>query len=134
MDCYKMYPLLIQQYQIIKGARHALFSYCQTMGNDIFKKIDIFNNNCIGDLLVHNANTYISWLDNFGLDGTRAFHSGSDVSSLEEIKVIFEQVDAIVNDFLNKYSDDYLQPETKHIVRKGITLTLTPLQLFTHVI
>ncbi len=56
-----------------------------------------------------------------------------DVSSLNEIKLIFEQVDLIVNTFLKKYSDDYLQPETKHIARKGIMLTLTPLQLFTHV-
>jgi uncharacterized damage-inducible protein DinB len=128
-----MHQLLTQQYEIIKGARHALFSYCETMGNDVFKKVDIFNNNCISDLLVHNANTYISWLDNFGLDGSRSFHSNSDVSSLNEIKLIFEQVDVIVNDFLKKCRDDYLQPETKHIARKGITLTLTPLQLFTHV-
>jgi uncharacterized damage-inducible protein DinB len=128
-----MHQLLTQQYEIIKGARHALFSYCETMGGDIFKKVDIFNNNCISDLLVHNANTYISWLDNFGLDGTRAFHANDDVRSLSEIKLIYEQVDLIVNDFLKKYSDDYLQPQTKHIARKGIILTLTPLQLFTHV-
>lgn len=128
-----MYQLLIQQYEIVKGARHALFDYCETMDGGLFKKVDIFNNNCISDMLVHNANTYISWLDNFGLDGSLTFHSNSDVSSLNEIKMIFEQVDLIVNAFLKKYSDDYLQPETKHIARKGITLTLTPLQLFTHV-
>jgi uncharacterized damage-inducible protein DinB len=128
-----MYQLLTRQYEIIKGARHALFSYCETMDGDFFKKVDIFNNNCISDLLVHNANTYISWLDNFGLDGSRSFHSNSDISSLNEIILIFEQVDLIVNDFLKKYSNDYQQPETKHIARKGITLTLTPLQLFTHV-
>jgi uncharacterized damage-inducible protein DinB len=128
-----MYQLLTQQYEIIKGARHALFSYCETMDGDIFKKIDIFNNNCISDLLIHNANTYISWLDNFGLDGSRTFHSSSDVNSLNGIKTIFDQIDLAVKDFLKKYSDGYLQPQTKHIARKGITLTLTPLQLFTHV-
>lgn len=128
-----MHQLLIQQYEIIKSARHALFSYCETMGDDIFKKVDIFNNNCISDLLLHNANTYISWLDNFGLDGTRVFHSSSDVRNLYEIKVIFDQIDVIVNTFLKRYRNDYLQSKTKYIARKGITLTLTPLQLFTHV-
>ena len=128
-----MHQLLTQQYEIVKVARHALFDYCETMGDDIFKKVEIFNNNCISDLLIHNANTYISWLDNFGLDGTQTFHANNDVSSLNEIKLIFERADMIVNNFLTKYIDGYLQPQTKHIARKGITLTLTPLQLFTHV-
>jgi uncharacterized damage-inducible protein DinB len=128
-----MHQLLVLQYQIIKGARGALFGYCQTMGDDILKKVEIFNNKSISDLLIHNANTYISWLDNFGLDGTQTFHQGDDVSSLNEIKLIFDLVDLIVNTFLSEYSDDYLQPKSKHIAGKGITLSLTPLQLFTHV-
>ena len=128
-----MYQLLIAQYEIVKGARHALFSYCETMNGDIFKKVDVFNNNCISDLLVHNANTYISWIDNFGLDGTRGFHGNEDVNSLDDIKLIFEEVDTIVNDFLLKYGDDCMQQKTKYIARKGITFMLSPLQLFTHV-
>jgi uncharacterized damage-inducible protein DinB len=39
-----------------------------------------------------------------------------------------------VLEFLKKYSDDYRRSLTREIKRKGITLTLTPLQLFTHVI
>lgn len=128
-----MHQLLLSQYEIIKGARQALFSYCETMNDDIFKKVDVFNNNCISDLLVHNANTYISWIDNFGLDGIRGFHANDSVNSLHHIKLIFEDVDVIVNDFLLEFSDDYLQQKTKHIARKGVTFMLSPLQLFTHV-
>ncbi len=63
-----MYELLILQYENIKGARHALFAYCQSMDNaDLFKKVAAFNDSTISDLLLHNANTYISWLENFGL-------------------------------------------------------------------
>ncbi|HTD40563.1 MAG TPA: DinB family protein [Mucilaginibacter sp.] len=130
-----MYQLLLSQYEIVKGARHALFTYCETMhDDDIFKKVVAFNNSSISDLLVHNANTYISWVDNFGMDGACSFYTNDDVTSLNDIKLIFDVIDMIVNNFLKKYNDDYLQPQTRHIARKGITFTLTPLQLFTHVI
>jgi len=130
-----MEQLLLTQYELVKGSRQALFTYCETMNDkDLFKQVPAFNDNSIRDLLVHNINTYISWIDNFGLDGSRAFYNNTDVNSLDEIKQLFEQVDSIVNDFLTRKSDDYLKPQTKHIARKGITLTLSPLQLFTHVI
>ena len=130
-----MYELLTAQYESINGARQALFLYCETMkSEDIFKKIAAFNDNCISDMLVHNINTYISWLDNFGLEGTMSFYENGDVASLKEIKTLFAEVDIIVEAFLEKYSDDYLAPITRLIPRKGLTFTLTPLQLFTHVI
>ena len=63
-----MDQLLAVQYENIKGARQALFDYCGTLNaDDLFKKSTTFNDNSISDLLVHNANTYISWLNNFGL-------------------------------------------------------------------
>ncbi|MDO3626233.1 DinB family protein [Mucilaginibacter sp. BT774] len=86
------------------------------------------------DLLVHIVNTYINWLDNFGLDGARTFYNNDDVHTIHEIKSIFDNIDLIANNFLEKYRNDYKSPITKHIARKGITLTLSPLQLFTHVI
>ncbi len=130
-----MEQLLLSQYAGVKGARQALFSYCGSMNeNALFEKIAAFNNNYIVDLLVHNANTYISWLKNFGLDGALPFYETEDIKDLDDIKLLFEKVDLIVGDFLQKYKDDYEQLLTKEIKRKGITVTLTPLQLFTHVI
>jgi len=129
-----MKELLSTQYELVKSARGALFAYCATTGEDFIKHVPTFNNNSIRDLLVHIVNTYISWLDNFGLDGTRTFYDNEEVQTLYQIKTIFDDVDLTVNDFLGKYSDNYLSSITKHIPRKGITLTLSPLQLFTHVI
>ena len=129
-----MKELLSVQYDFVKGARHALFTYCATTGEDFVKPVLAFNNNSIRDLLVHIANTYISWLDNFGLNGTRIFRNNEEVQTLYQIKTIFDEIDLIVNDFLEKYIDSYQLPVTKHIERKGITLALPPLQLFTHVI
>lgn len=129
-----MHQLLSAQYENIKGSRGALLDYCGSLNaGDLFKKSITFNNNSISDLLVHNANTYISWLDNFGLDGSMAFYENGDVSGLDEIKLIYRKIDLIVDEFLKKYGDDYLSPQTKFISRKAIALTLSPLQLFTHV-
>lgn len=129
-----MERLLSAQYELVKGARNALFTYCATTGEDFIKPVSTFNDNSIRDLLVHIANTYISWLDNFGLDGNRTFYGNEEGQTIYQIKTIFDEVDLIVNDFLEKYQDDYQSAMTKHIARKGITLTLSPLHLFTHVI
>ena len=130
-----MKELLSTQYELVKSSRHALFAYCATMDDeDLYKQIPEFNNNSIRDMLVHNINTYISWIDNFGLDGSRTFYKNADINSLDEIKQLFEQADLIVNDSLTISSDNYLKSQTKYIARKGIKLTLSPLQLFTHVI
>jgi uncharacterized damage-inducible protein DinB len=130
-----MYQLLIAQYEMIKGARHALFSYCENMAPaDLFKKVATFNNSCIIDLLVHNANTYIGWLQNFGLDAAVPFYESGNIRNLSEVKQIFEEVDRFVADFLQKYSDNYQQKLTKIVRHRGTMATLTPLELFTHVI
>jgi len=130
-----MKELLSAQYELVKGSRQALFTYFETMNDDdLFKQIPEFNNSSIRDLLVHNVNTYIGWVEYFGLDGSRTFYSYADINSLNDIKQLFEQVDLFVDDFLLKYSDDYLTSQTKYVARKGMTLRLSPLQLFTHVI
>lgn len=128
-----MYELLIAQYEGIKGARHVLFDYCRSLNADLFKKVRHFNNNSIADLLVHNADTYISWIKNFGLDGALPFHESGDIQSLTEMERLFSEIDLFISDFLVKYKNSYLQPFTKVISHKGIELTVTPLQLFTHV-
>lgn len=129
-----MQQLLLSQYELIKGARHALFSYCQNIApGDLFKKVETFNNNCIIDLLVHNANTYIGWLQNFGLDAAVPFYESGDIKSLAEVEQIFGGVDRFVADFLQKYSDNYQQKLTKIVKHRGTNATLTPLELFTHV-
>jgi uncharacterized damage-inducible protein DinB len=130
-----MQQLLLSQYESVKGARQALFSYCKSMNeSDLFKKVDAFNNSSIVDLLVHSANTYISWLNNLGLDAGAPFYESGDIKSLAEVEQIFGDVDRFVPDFLQKYSAGYEQPFTKTIAHRGIVVTVTPLQLFTHVI
>ncbi|HTD99848.1 MAG TPA: DinB family protein [Mucilaginibacter sp.] len=130
-----MQHLLLSQYDSVKSSRQVLFGYCRNMGDtDLFKKVEAFNNSCIADLLLHSTNTYIHWLKNFGLDGTAPFYEIENIKSLTDIEDIYEKVNLLVDEFLQKYKDDYQQPLTKKTPVRKIEITLTPLLLFTHVI
>jgi uncharacterized damage-inducible protein DinB len=130
-----MKQLLSAQYNEIKGARSALFAYCESMKQtDLFKPVEVFNNSSIADLLVHNANTYISWINNFGLDGNSPFYKTESFKNLGEIKSLFEKVDQMVADLLEKFQGDYEQPLTGLVKHRGFKLTKTPLQLYTQAV
>ena len=130
-----MQQLLILQYELVTAARRVLFAYCRSIDErDLFKKVESFNNNNIVGMLIHNANTYISWIANLGLDTGEPFREEDDIQNLDEAERLFEQVDEFVKNFLGKYKSNYEQPFTKTIAHKGIPVTVTPLQLFTHVI
>lgn len=130
-----MDQLINMQYEEIKGARGALLAYCETMDSaHLYKPVSEFNNSSIADLLVHNVNTYISWISNFGLDRSASFYKTGDVKSLNEIRSLFEKVNVFMVEFLEKYSNNFEEPFTATIKHHGFAMTLSPLQLFTHVI
>lgn len=130
-----MEHLLKAQYEEIKGARGALLAYCETMEpTDLYNSVAEFNNSSIADLLVHNINTYISWINNFGLDRNASFYKTADVKSLGEIRELFERVNVLVAEFLDKHSGHFEKPFTAMVKHRGFPMTLTPLQLYTHVI
>jgi len=130
-----MLQLLTSQYELIKGSRGVLFAYCERMkGGDLYKPVGEFNNSSIAGLLVHNANTYIGWVSNFGMNRNAPFYKAEDIKSLDEIKELFEKVNALVTEFLEKYAGDFEQPVTGMVKHRGFSTALSPLQLFTHVI
>jgi uncharacterized damage-inducible protein DinB len=130
-----MNSLLSAQYNEIKGARGALFSYCRSMDNaDLFKGVADFNDKTIISLLVHNANTYVHWLAQLDKSADIEFVKTADIKDMDAIEKTYQLVDTIVNDFLIRYSTDYTLPFTQNLPRKEYVVTVTPLQLFTHVI
>lgn len=127
--------LLSSQYGEIKGARDVLFAYCKKMKpEELYKPLSEFNNSSIADLLVHNINTYISWINNFGLDQDWSFYNTADVKSLREIIALFVLVDFFMVEFVEKYRNNFLEPLTALIKHRGVSMTLTPMHLYTHVI
>ena len=127
--------LLSSQYGEIKGARDVLFAYCKKMKPEaLYQPLSEFNNSSIADLLVHNVNTYISWINNFGLDQSLSFYKTADVKSLREIIGLFDIVNFFMVLFVEKYQNNFLEPITGLIKHRGVSMTLTPMHLYTHVI
>jgi uncharacterized damage-inducible protein DinB len=84
-----MQQLLILQYDSVKGARQALFAYCQTMSNDaLFKPIEAFNNNSIASMLIHTANSYIHWMVFFDQQTPEIYFQDEDVKGMSDIENI----------------------------------------------
>ncbi|HVW12771.1 MAG TPA: DinB family protein [Mucilaginibacter sp.] len=130
-----MAQLIIAQYEEIKGARGALLAYCETMkDDDLYKPVKAFNKSSIADLLVHNANTYISWINNFGLDRNQPFYKTEEFKNLNEVRLLFEKVNGLMAEFFRKHKDNFEKPFTAMVKHRGFSMTLSPLQLYTHVI
>jgi uncharacterized damage-inducible protein DinB len=130
-----MLQLIALQYEEIKGARGALLAYCETMKpEELYQPVHVFNNSSIADLLVHNVNTYISWINNFGLARSTSFYKTEDIKNLDEIRSLFDQVNVFMAEFLEKHSNDFQKPFTAVVKHRGFSMTLSPLQLYTHAI
>ena len=128
-----MHITLLHQYQLILGAREALFNYCKTIKpDDLVQPLAAFNNETINSMLIHSANTYIGWLANYSLQQTRSFFDVEIYKELSAVQQAFEQVNLAVNDFLHHYTDRIDVPVT--FPKNNVPLTTTPLQLFTHII
>jgi uncharacterized damage-inducible protein DinB len=130
-----MYNLLSAQYNEVKGARAALFTYCNTISDtDLLKGVEDFNNTSILSLLTHIANTYVHWLAQFDKSSDMIFFDDLSANKLTDVIKIYDQIDHLVADFLDRYSADYTKPITQKLPRREQILTVTPLQLYTHAI
>ncbi len=126
--------LLAIQYNEVKSAREALFNYCRTIAkSDLFKSLPTYSNHSIIYMLVHSANTYLKWLLMFDKSDNTPFFDAQQITGLEEVEKIYAQINNIAEEFLSRYKD-YNHPITQTVSIKNITVVLTPLQLFTHVV
>ena len=129
-----MYTTLLYQYQLVLSSRKALFAYCETINPDhLAQPLPAFNHSSMLMQLLHNANTYVSWLANFALQQQRPFFADAEYSELPAIEQVFGQMDQLMNEFLHHFNNKFDVPLTLP-KKEGLLLTLTPLQLFTHVI
>lgn len=84
-----MHNLLSAQYNDVKGARVALFAYCNTISDtDLLKGVEEFNNTSILSLLTHIANTYVHWLAQFDESSDLAFFDDLSLNKLSDVITI----------------------------------------------
>ena len=86
------------------------------------------------DLLMHTAQTYVHWLVLFNEGKDVIAFDKKDITDINAVELIYKEADLAVNNLLLKYSADYLQTFTKQLPGREISVTIIPLQLFTHVI
>ncbi|MGY4539501.1 putative damage-inducible protein DinB [Mucilaginibacter sp. UYNi724] len=128
-----MYTALLHQYQLVIYSREAVFQYLETLKpEDLLKPVTSFNNESIGSLFIHSADTYTSWLVNYARQEKRPLATEDNYQDMNAIRATFEQVNLIVNDFLHHFTDRLDKPMTLTKM-EGMELTTSPLQLFTHV-
>jgi uncharacterized damage-inducible protein DinB len=129
-----MQNLLQFQYDLVKGSREVVFVYLESeVKGDFLVPLPAYNDKNIRYMLVHIANTYIAWINIFVLKGDRKFFSEDEISSIDQLRDIFDQVDHIMNQFCSKYSENPVQPVKGHKwVDKYIETD--SYSIFTHVI
>jgi uncharacterized damage-inducible protein DinB len=125
--------LLSKQYELIKSSRLVMLAFIEMQASHQFiSPIAEFNGSNLRYLLVHTANTYKHWLGNFGLCESLVFTNENEVKDIQAIRELYTEVDELVNTFLERFASSIEEPVINQL--RGKELTLTPLQLFTHVI
>ncbi len=126
---------LEQQYQLIKSARLELLDYCKIISNENFlMELSSFNNSSIHHLLVHIANVYRFWLAENAMKEAVPSYEKESFTNIQRIYALFEQVNQIMDKFLEHFKDRMDEPLNISITRLEKTIKASPMTIFTHVI
>lgn len=125
--------LLVEQYTLVRSSRRAMLQFIDDhVAEQLIAPITEFNGNSIRYMLVHTINTYIYWIANFSRHQNVSYLEENNVRTLKDLPVQFRKVDELVADFLTHFPDIHLPVSNN--VDADVPFTVTPLQLFTHVI
>jgi len=125
--------VLLQQYELVQGSRNVMLDFVDNqVKQQLTTALNEFNGSTVRYLLVHTANTYKHWLANFAMQQKLPFTEDAAMGNIAEIRSLYKVTDSIVAEFLERFGNDPDEQIMNTI--GGKTLTLTPLQLFTHTI
>jgi uncharacterized damage-inducible protein DinB len=125
--------MLKNQYELLLGSREVMFDFIEKeLPNQLIEPIAVFNGSTIRYLLIHTANTYKHWLGNFGMSKELSFTDEESVMDIAGIRKVYAEVDSLVYAFLERFGGSIDEPVTNLL--RGNEWSLTPLQLFTHVL
>ena len=126
--------LLAAQYQLVQAARAALLAYCAGLAPAHFTApVAQFRQRSIRDLLVHVTDSYRIWLGRVALGRPATARPPAEVPDVAALRQVFGEVDALVLDFQQHVAGQWLTARACNVRRQPEPLTLTPLQIFTHV-
>jgi uncharacterized damage-inducible protein DinB len=128
-----MISSLQKQYEFVRSSREAVLNFIETeVGEDLHTPVPAFDGQVIRYFLVHNADCYLNWLAYFALKQPKKTIHNEDFKTVEMIRGLYGKVDEIVGLFLENFESD-LNRLVSGIHNRVGTVSVTPLQLFTHV-
>src|SRR4051812_13714042 len=127
-----LFQYVQRQYQMVRDSRKAVFNYCKTISTgDFLKENSSFGRGgSMRNLLVHIANAYEFWIGKYGLNKNMIFSEYHSKKNVDEVIELFDQVDALVFEFIASFHDP-MKNITYEI--NGIKNSVEPFKLFTHV-
>jgi uncharacterized damage-inducible protein DinB len=127
--------VLFKQYDLIRERRAVLFEYCESLTSPHFvQDLESFGGRSIRYLMVHTVNTYFFWIGHFAGLNNRDFFKSEAVQNIQAARGLYHDNDILVNSFLQRYKPDFDEPIVNKVPRRDFELSLSPLELFTHVI
>ena len=120
-------------YGWVRRTREALFTYCADLPPDLYtlERPD-FALGSMRNVHLHVANTYLDWLDYFGLNAEPVRLQPAEHPDVPAVRRAFDRADAAVERFLARYGDRPETPVTHAVRWQAEPLTVPALWLFTH--
>lgn len=121
------------QYELVRRTREALFAYCEEFStSDYIQQDDSAAGASIRNLHVHVADCYETWLGRRALKKQISRVNPEQITSVKEVRHIFQDVDELVDEFIDAFERDWEKPI--QVQWNNQTLSPTPLWLFTHTV
>ncbi len=129
-----MKHILTLQFESVQGSRNEMFRYCSLISPTHFvQPIENFGHSSIRNLLVHVANASLYWLAEYALKKPASYGKADSFYTVEQIRPLYDQMDLVMKEFLTSFPEND-KPITGWVKWVKKDLTVTPLQLFTHVV
>jgi uncharacterized damage-inducible protein DinB len=129
-----MIQVLQKQYALLQNSREVVLNFIETeVGNGLNTPVPAFDNKTIRYLLEHNASCYFNWLGYFALKQPVGSLNDQGFTTVALIRELYKTVDNIVAAFFESFKDKMEVP-VKGIHSRNGEVSVTPLQLFTHVL
>lgn len=104
----------------------------EQVGDGYTVPVTEFNNKDIRYFLLHINNTYKHWDANFGMNKKLPYIDYTSPVSITKVRRLFDETDRLIPEFLDYFNQ--LDKPVTNMSNSGSLLTVTPLELFTHMI
>jgi uncharacterized damage-inducible protein DinB len=126
--------VFVSQYEWIRRTRESLFRYCETMSPSHYvKELETFGGDSIRGLHAHVADCYRVWLGSRALGKSLPEITPDSINSVQEMRVVFRETDALVHEFLNEFKGKW-DNTVQVSFEEGVSTKISSLWLLTHTI